>query len=152
MANLLDSRFRRSNVNRNNEFTLDRNMLTLLAAVDEKKALRQVAAEVNLEPEVFKQSFTKLLKLKLIEEVEDERNFLDPAFIEKAEAVLVELAGPLGKMLIEEAAEDLAFPLNRVPRSYAADLVNRTAQKLPGDKEGSNFKKRMLEEIKSRGM
>ncbi|MFO7838755.1 MAG: hypothetical protein R6X08_04560 [Desulfosalsimonadaceae bacterium] len=152
MANLLDSRFRRTKINNSNEITLDSNMLTLLTAVDERKSLRQVAAEAKLEPKVFKESLTKLLRMGLIEQVRDERDFLDQAFLERARDILVELAGPLGETLVEDGAEDLSVSVDRVPKSDAAELVHCIAQKLPGDKEQGIFKKRMLEEIKKYGL
>lgn len=152
MANMLDSRFRRTKINKSNEITLDRNMLTLLTALDERKSLRQVAAEVKLKPQEFKQSLIKLIRLELIEEVQDERDFLDQAFLERAREILVELAGPLGETLVEDGAADLSVSLDRIPKSDAAELVHCIAQKLPGEKEQGIFKKRMLEEIKNYGL
>jgi hypothetical protein len=149
MANLLDSHFRKTKIDTTQEIQFDPDMLKLLMAVDERKTLRQIAAEASLRPEVFKQCFTKLVRLRLIEEAEDKRDFLDPGFIDRIKAKLVALVGPLGELLIEDAAGELAVPLHRIPKSDAADLVYRIAQKIPGEKEQNVFKKAMLEEIRT---
>ena len=149
MANLLDSHFRRTNTNTANEITFDPDMLKLLMAIDERKTLRQIAAEINLKPEVFKQSFTKLFKLKLIEESEDKTAFVDAAFIDRIKATLVELAGPLGEVLIEDAAADQNMRLDRIPKTDIADLIYRITQSIPGEKEQNAFRKVMLEEMKN---
>ena len=149
MANLLDSHFRKTNINTANEITFDPDMLKLLMAMDERKTLRQIAAEVNLKPEIFKQSFTKLVRLKLIEEAEDKTAYVEAAFIDRVKATLIELAGPLGEVLIEDAVADLNTTIDRIPKTDVADLIYRITQSIPGEKEQNTFRKVMLDEMKT---
>lgn len=148
MANLLDSYFKKTNISTANEITFDPDMLKLLMAIDERKTLRQIATEVSLRPEAFKQSFTKLVRLKLIEEVQDMTTYVGREFVDRVKATLIELAGPLGEVLIEDAAEELNLPLDRIPKTDVADLIYRITQNIPGEKEQNTFRKVMLEELK----
>ena len=153
MANLLDMYFRKTNLVSNNEITFDSNMLKLLMAIDENKTIRQIAADVNLPFSDFKESLVKLIKLKLIEQMEaaGPASFVGEAFLERTREVLVQLTGPLGGMLIEETAEQMSLVDTKIPRASVADFIYNIAKQMPGEKQKTEFRTVMLKEIKMLG-
>lgn len=153
MANLLDMYFRKTNLASNSEITFDSDMLKLLMAVDENKTIRQVAADVAMTPSSFKESLVKLIKLKLIEQVEAAApaSYVGEAFLERTREVLIQLTGPLGEVLVEETLEDMNLDATKLPREIVGDFIYNIAKQMPGEKQKNEFSTVMLEEIKLLG-
>ena len=153
MANLLDMHFKKTNLATNNEITFDADMLKLLMAIDEDKTIRQVAGDVDLSPAAFKESLMKLIKLKLIKQVAAAAagSFVGEAFMARLREILVSLTGPLGEVLIEEAAEEMNLNVKKIPRGQIGDFVYHIANQMPGEKQKNEFSTVMLEEIKMLG-
>lgn len=149
MTKLQDARFRKTNFSAHNETVFDPDMLKLLMAIDEGKPVLQIAKEIQMDPAVFRESFLRLFKLKLIEEVKQQIVYADENFHIRLKETLVNLVGPLGEMLMEETAEKMNFQSSRIPKSSAADFVYQVAKEIPGDKEQSEFKRLMIQEIKN---
>ena len=124
-------------------------MLKLLMAIDENKPILDIAKEINMDPVAFRESFLRLFKLKLIEEVKPKVVYIEESFITKLLDTLVNLTGPLGEMLLEETAERMNFQMPKIPMASVADFVYQVAQEIPGDKEQAEFKKVMIKEIKN---
>ncbi len=153
MANLLDMHFKKTNLASNNEITFDSDMLKLLMAIDEDKTIRQIAGDVALTPAAFKESLMKLIKLKLITQVEAAAlvSYVGEAFMARLLEVLVSLTGPLGEVLIEETAEEMNLDIKKIPRALVGDFVYNIANQVPGDKQKNEFSTAMLAEIKMLG-
>ncbi|MCP3954206.1 MAG: hypothetical protein GY697_18620 [Desulfobacterales bacterium] len=153
MANLLDMHFKKTNLASNNEITFDSDMLKLLMAIDEDKTIRQIAGDVALTPAAFKESLMKLIKLKLITQVEAAAlvSYVGEAFMARLLEVLVSLTGPLGEVLIEETAEEMNLDIKKIPRPLVGDFVYNIANQVPGDKQKNEFSTAMLAEIKMLG-
>ena len=153
MANLLDMHFRKTNLASTNEITFDSDMLKLLMAIDEDKSIRQIAGEVDLSPSAFKESLMKLVKLKLIEQVQvaPPGSYVGEAFMAQLREVLVSLTGPLGEVLIEETAEQMNLDMSKIPRAQIGDFIYNIANQMPGEKQKNEFSTTMLEEIKLLG-
>jgi len=153
MANLLDMHFRKTNLASTDEITFNSDMLKLLMAIDEDKTIRQIAGEVELSPSAFKESLMKLVKLKLIEQVQvaPAGSYVGEAFMARLREVLVSLTGPLGEVLIEETAEQMSLEVNKIPRARIGDFVYNIANQMPGEKQKNEFSTTMLEEIKLLG-
>ena len=152
MANLANARFKQSERASTREFTFDADMLKLLMAIDGEKTVREVSLAVGLSQPVFKSKFIKLLKLGLIEQLGDEVKCVDPSFIDKMRATLIQLVGPLGEMLVIDTAEDMGWQTNRIPVADLVDFVAAVAREIPGEKQCNEFKKRMLDEMKALGV
>jgi hypothetical protein len=149
VTKLQDARFRKTNFSAQDETVFDPDMLKLLMAIDEGKPVLQIAKEINMDPAVFRESFLRLFKLKLIEEVKQKIVYADESFLTRLRETLVNLVGPLGEMLMEETAEKMNFQSTRIPKSSVADFVYQVAKEIPGDKEQAEFKRLMIQEIKS---
>lgn len=153
MANLLDMHFRKTNLASTNEITFDSDMLKLLMAIDEDKTIRQIAGEVAMSPSAFKESLMKLVKLKLIEQVQvaPAGSYVGEAFMTRLRELLVSLTGPLGEVLIEETAEQMSLNISKILRARIGDFVYNIANQMPGEKQKNEFSTAMLEEIKMIG-
>ncbi len=149
MANLLDMYFRKTNLASNSEITFDSDMLKLLMAIDDSKTIRQIATDVGFTPSAFKESLMKLIKLKLIEQVEAtaQVSYVGEAFLERTRDVLVDLTGPLGEVLIEETAEQMGLDITKIPRDRVGDFIYNIAKQMPGEKQKNEFSTVMLKEI-----
>ena len=124
-------------------------MLKLLMAIDENKPILQIAKELKMDPAIFRDSFLQLYKLKLIEEVKQKIVCADELFVAHLRETIVNLVGPLGEMLLDEAAEKMNLTVSRIPKSLVADFVYQVAKEIPGEKQQTEFKKLMIQEIKS---
>ena len=118
-------------------------------AIDEGKPVLQIAKEIKMDPAVFRESFLRLYKLKLIEEVKQKIVYVDELFVARLKETLISLTGPLGGILMEEAAEKMNLQLPRIPKSTVADFVYQVAKEIPGETQQAEFKKLMIQEIKS---
>jgi hypothetical protein len=148
VTKLQDARFRKTNFTAHDETVFDADMLKLLMAIDEGKPILQIAKEIKMDPNVFRESFLRLYKLKLIEEVKQKIVYADELFVTRIKETLISLVGPLGEMLLGEAAEKMNLQVSRIPRSSVADFVYQVAKEIPGEKEQAEFKKLMIQEIK----
>ncbi len=151
MTKLQNARFRKTNFTSYDETVFDTDMLKLLMAIDEKKPILDIAKEIKMDPVIFRESFLRLFKLKLIEEVKPKIVYVDEAFVDRLRETLINLTGPLGEMLMEETAERMNFKIPKIPKSSIADYVYQVAQEIPGEKEQAEFKKTMIQEIKNLG-
>jgi len=153
MANLLDMCFRKTNLTSNSEITFNADMLKLLVAIDGNKTIRQIAADIELTPSAFKESLVKLIKLKLIERAVATApgTYVSEAFLERTREILIQLAGPLGVVLIEEATEQMNLDVTKIPRDSVGDFIYNIAKQMPGEKQKNEFSAVMLKEIKRMG-
>ena len=149
MTKLQDARFRKTNFTTHDETVFDADMLKLLMAIDEGKPVLQIAKEIKMDPAVFRESFLRLYKLKLIEEVKQKIVYVDELFVARLKETLISLTGPLGGILMEEAAEKMNLQLPRIPKSSVADFVYQVAKEIPGETQQAEFKKLMIHEIMS---
>jgi len=151
VTKLQDARFRKTNFSAHNETVFDPDMLKLLMAIDEGKPVLEIAKEIKMDPAVFRESFLRLFKLKLIEEVKQKIVYVDDAFLARLRDTIVNLVGPMGEMLVEGTAETMGFQGSNIPKSSIADFVYQVAKEIPGDKEQAEFKRLMILEIKNMG-
>lgn len=152
MANLADVCFKKSDRASSKEFAFDTDMLKLFMAIDGQKTVREVSQEVQLGTPKFKDTFVRLLKLGLIEQAGNEEACAEESFIDSMRATLIQLIGPLGEVLILDAAEDMGWETNRIPVSGLANFVAAVAKEIPGSKQSNEFKKRMIKEMQTLGL
>ncbi len=142
-----ETRFRKTSINPNTEVEFDSNTLRLYLAIDENKTLIELFRELRLTQDVFKRCMQDLYKFNLIEEVVEKTDYIEPEFMDRVHELLIDLSGPLGALLIEEAAADMNTEVNRIPKAKMNTLISRIAAAIPGTKQATEFKKIMLEEL-----
>ncbi|MDJ0667977.1 MAG: hypothetical protein QNJ61_11885 [Desulfobacterales bacterium] len=151
MADISNVCFQKAEREISRDVTIDSDMLKVLMALDGKKTVREVSVEVDMARGLFKSTFLKLYKLGLVEKVGQDLACVTPAFIEQMREALIQLIGPLGSVLVDDAADAMGWVVSRIPLARVADFVVAVAREIPGDQQGNEFKKQMIEEIKTLG-
>jgi hypothetical protein len=110
--------------------------------------MSQIAKEVGMDITTLNTTLTKLLKLKLIEPAEKSVPFLNEKFLETLKVNLSKAIGPMAGYLIEDVAGDMDFPMSRIPKDQAAELISNLAVEIPDEGSRVQFQKSMIELIK----
>ncbi len=85
----------------------------------------------------------------LIEEVKEKVDYVDSQLLDEISEKLVELLGPLGEVLMQDAAETLNIEVPNIPKNDIAEYVKAIANEIPSDKQRVDFQKEMLKKIKN---
>ena len=149
MNRLANVRFRKTDLATSGNVSFDQNMLKLLFAIDENKTIAEIVKETKLDPTDFKLNLVKLYKLKLIEKVEKEVEYIDTKFLNNVRNTLVQLLGPLGEVLMDDAADEMSTERSKIPNALIAEYLMTIADEIPSEKQKTEFKKNMLGEIKA---
>ena len=139
MAKILDTCFRKTRLASTDRIAFDLDLLNLLVAIEETKTLREVAEEVRMAPAVFKECLQKLVRFKMVEPVLDSGPLIGPALLSRIREVLVELTGPLGEVLVEDAAHAMNLKVSGVPVSRAKEFIAAIAEEIPAEKQREIF-------------
>jgi len=137
-------RFRKSVHREKGDVSLDSGMIRLLMAIDERKSLAQVAAELGMDFPTLKNAVSRLLQLGLLEPLEKGSAVLETGFFDTMKTQVIKAVGPIGEFLIEDALADMGLEKNRVPIQKAAELVNLLADEIPEKSRRIQFQKVML--------
>ncbi len=151
MADISNVCFQKAEREISRDVTIDSDMLKVLMALDGKKTVREVSVAVDMGKALFKSTFLKLYKLGLIEKVGEAQASVNPSFIAQMRETLIQLIGPLGSILVDDAAAEMGWEVNRIPVARVADFVVAVAREIPGDQQSNEFKKQMIQEIKTLG-
>jgi hypothetical protein len=133
------------------DFSLDRMMLTVFMELDGQTNLGAVAKKVGLNMSSMREVISKLLKLNLIEKVEDKIRILDSDFIEYLFAQFSLAVGPIAQVLIEDEVYDLGFDLSRFPAQRVAELIDRLTREIRREEKEALFKRNMINKIREKG-
>jgi hypothetical protein len=133
------------------DFSLDRMMLTVFMELDGQTNLAAVAKKVGLNMSSMRDIISKLLKLNLIEKVEDKVRILDNDFIEYLFAQFSLAVGPIAQVLIEDEVYELGCELSRFPAKQVAELVDRLTREIRREEKKMLFKRSMINKIREKG-
>ena len=133
------------------DFSLDRMMLTVFMELDGQTNLGAVAKKVGLNMSSMREVISKLLKLNLIEKVEDKIRLLDNDFIEYLFAQFSLAVGPIAQVLIEDEVYDLGFDLSGFPPQRVAELIDRLTREIRREEKKALFKRNIINKIREKG-
>jgi hypothetical protein len=133
------------------EFAMDSRMLTVLMDLDGKRNLGQIAQSRGISAQALKAVVTRLLDLRLITPVETATTTLDADFISFLRSQLSQAVGPIAEILLEDAAYDLGYDINRFPASQVAELVDYLAREIQRQDKAIAFKQNILHKIREKG-
>ena len=148
MEKLKDVYFRKTDLASSGSMTFDQNMLTLLLAIDEDKSVLEISKQIKLDPVVFKECFVKLYRLKLIEKVDKGVEYINGEVLNNIRDTLIQLLGPLGEVLMDDAAEQLNVEKSKIPQKNVPEYLMAIANEIPSEKQKREFQKIMLDQIK----
>lgn len=127
------------------QIALDADMIRLLIAIDKKKSLSQIAAEVQMETETLKKNLAKLIRLGLVEPVKKDLPVLDKIFLQALNINLSKAIGPIAEFLIEEVASEMAITDPGIPVHQAAEMIATLSHEIPDAEKRIEFKKSMMD-------
>ncbi len=132
------------------EFSLDGRMLSVLMEVDGRQSVGVIAKKMGMTLGAIRPVVSSLLQLKLIETGEDSLSVLDAEFLDTLKGRFALAVGPIAEVLIEDAAEDLGYTLNRFPSHRAAELVDLLARQIRREDKMNEFKQHMVGMIRDK--
>lgn len=133
------------------EFSLDGRMLSVLMEVDGRQSVGTIAKKLGMTLGTIRPVINSLLQSKLIEAGEDSLSVLDEEFLKALKSRLALAVGPIAEVLIEDAAEDMGFTINRIPTHRVAELVDLLSGHIRREDKMSEFKQYMVSMIREKG-
>lgn len=124
--------------------SLDADMIRLLLAIDERKSLYQIAAEVEMDAATFKKNLKKLLAQGLIETVQKAAAMVDKNFLPAVRLHLARVIGPMADIVVDDSVAELKLDAALLPVEQAAELINRLALEIPTEDGRIRFKKAVI--------
>ena len=131
--------------------SLNSQLLQVFLELDGKKALDTVARNIGLSMADMRSMVTNLLKLGLIEKVENEISFIDNEFYNSLQAQLLLAVGPIADILIEEEFSAFGYTAERFPVNQAANLVERLSMNIQRSDKKEAFLMSLVEIMKTKG-
>lgn len=130
------------------EFSIDTQMLNVLAQLDGRKNLASVSRTINMDMKVLQKVITRLYHVNLIKKVDKPVPMLNQEFFNFLTAQLSFALGPIAEFLIEEEIREFGNDLAKVPKRRAAELVNLLARQIPRKEKRIAFQQAMVLKIK----
>ena len=130
------------------EFSIDTQMLKVLAQLDGRKNLASVSRAIHMDMKVLQEVLTRLYQVNLIVKVDKSVPMLNKKFFNFLAAQLSFALGPIAEFLIEEEIREFGDDPAKVPRHRAAELVNLLARQIPREEKRIAFKQAMALKIK----
>ena len=135
--------FKRTTSEINGEVTLTSELLRLLAMIDEKKEISQIARDSGFPLDVFKQNLSKLFQMGLIVPVENTIQKYNPAFLKEITHELMFYVGPVAEMIISDTLSDLNISDERIPVTRLDHLISLLSEEIPVANQKQEFDKKI---------
>lgn len=133
------------------EVSLNGRLLSIFLGMDGKRSLGSIARSTQLNLSDFREAVSRLLNLKLIEQVKDNRAVIDDEFLKLLTLQLAKAIGPLSKILVEESIQTAGYSPNRFPAGRAGELVDTLAQEIQKEDKRHQFRNNLLRLIQQKG-
>ena len=130
------------------EFSIDTQMLKVLAQLDGRKNLAAVSRAINMDMKVLQEVLTRLYSVNLIVKVDKSIPILKKEFFNFLTDQLSFALGPIAEFLIEEEIREFGDDQANVPRRRAAELVKLLARQIPREEKRIAFRQAMALKIK----
>ena len=134
------------------KFSLDGKMLSILMELDGEKDLAAVSGKLGMDVEKMRPSINSLLKLGVIELSQQRVANVGKEFFQFLYQQFSLAVGPIARILIEDAVQDLGQTLEKFPVNVIAELVDLLARQIRKEEKGVLFRQNMLKKIKELGL
>jgi DNA-binding transcriptional MocR family regulator len=124
--------------------SLNADMIRLLLAVDERKSLYQIAAELEMDAATIKTNLKRLLEQGLIESISKASGLMENSFLPAVRMNLARVIGPMADIVVEDSVAELNLDAAGIQLEQAAELINRLALEIPDEDDRIRFKKSMI--------
>jgi DNA-binding Lrp family transcriptional regulator len=120
-------------------------MLDLLILLDGRNTIGEVSHKLNMSMSEMRPLLSKLQASGVIEETQ---TYLEPQFFGYLVGSLSRIAGPIARMMVEDAVLDIGVDSGQVPKSRAGELIETLARQIPNQKQKTAFIQEMLGKLK----
>lgn len=125
----------------------------VLAQVDGARTVAEIAEALDRDEFTVAKVLYGLVKGALLEVGQKSKAspkaIINGASFEKLENEFIEVIGPLGSMLLDEAVADLGETREHFPRDKVAELVEQISHDIKDEKKRARFQQIMLEMLKN---
>lgn len=128
--------------------SLDGQMLNVLSKLDGRKNLGMISQEIGVNMSAIRPVISKLVKLKLIDAVEDDIPVFDKEFFVFLTDQLSIITGPIAQVMVEDVIRDMAQDSSEIPMNRAAELIEMLSRQIPDEQKRTSFIQTMLARIK----
>jgi len=133
------------------QVSLNTQTLNFFAEIDGKKSVAEIAEKIGIDWAETGTITEKLLKLKLIEPIQQFMRVADAEFVEYLQRQLSVAIGPIAGVIIEDTLADLGHASNSLPVHQAAELVELLAREIQREEQRIEFKQRLVKMIMQKG-
>ena len=127
--------------------SLEPQMVRLLVTIDESKPIGTTARELGINLASLRETLQKLLRLGLVEQVENTGAVLNGSFVADLREQMARAVGPMAEVLIEETLDEMRLSISRIPAHLGAELVGNLARQIPREERRIEFQKTMIQRI-----
>jgi predicted transcriptional regulator len=132
------------------EFSLDRQMLSVFMELDGKTPLGRVAQNIGITMSSMRELIAKLMQKGLVQKVEQGIATLDKDFFDYLVVQLSLAIGPIAQVLIEEEVASLGSTLSQFPGHRVAELTDNLARQIRREEKKDAFLKSMAMKIREK--
>ena len=127
--------------------SLEPQMVRLLVTIDESKPIGTTARELGINLASLRETLQKLLRLGLVERVENTGAVLNGSFVAGLREQMARAVGPMGEVLIEETLDEMRLCISRIPAHLGAELIGNLARQIPREEKRIEFQKAMIQKV-----
>jgi predicted transcriptional regulator len=127
--------------------SLEPQMVRLLVMIDESKPLGTIARELGISLASLRETLQKLLRLGLVEQVENTAAVLNGSFVADLREQMARAVGPMAEVLIEETLDEMRLCISRIPAHLGAELIGNLARQIPREEKRIEFQKAMIQKV-----
>ena len=127
--------------------SLEPQMVRLLVTIDESKPIGTTARELGINLASLRETLQKLLRLGLVEQVENTGAVLNGSFVAGLREQMARAVGPMGEVLIEETLDEMRLSISRISAHLGAELIGNLARQIPREEKRIEFQKAMIQKI-----
>jgi hypothetical protein len=143
--------FRRIVTNDLGNISLDRQTLNIFMELNGDTTLGRLAEKSGMKLDILREVIAKLLRLGLIEEVQQNLVMLDGDFFRYLINQLSFATGPIAGVLIEDEIHHLGYEVDQFPVYRVTELVNILAAEIRRAEKKSVFITNMFNKIRQKG-
>jgi len=148
----LETIFRISSEGATGEVHLSARAWRVLTQIDGSRSVREIAANLNADPEQTLRATEELFRLGLVvvdnQAAVPAKATVNGVFFQNIEKEFVKVVGPIGPILIEEEIANLGEARENFPRAKVAELVERVSAQIEDDTHRLNFQRIILQAIR----
>ena len=137
--------------NETGEFSMDRQMLTLLMRIDGQKNVSVLAEEMGLKLSQIKDIIIRLIKLNLVTPAKAPLATIDDDFMTYLRMAYSKAIGPIAQIIIEDTIEEMGHDPGQVPVHQSAELIDLLSREIQRENKALIFKQQMISKIKAKG-